>query len=149
MIDFFGNLELQGQDGVNSQHAAQALQDLAVVSYTSNIVVDGPPALSRVNHHWSFWGQAQKSKEKSSKQFEKSDKDDVNDGKILVDNNAAFQCAAIDHIKYYKSGWDAHSEEPLEYIKIFSDGCASQNKSRYVLNWCSQLCDHFGLECIV
>jgi hypothetical protein len=53
MIDFFANLELQGQDGVNSQHAAQASQDLAVVSYTSNIV-DGPPALSRVNHHWSF-----------------------------------------------------------------------------------------------
>ena len=52
-------------------------------------------------------------------------------------------------ITYYQSIWEGQTGQLLEFIEIFSDGCASQNKSRFVVSWVSRICDQFNLKGIV
>jgi hypothetical protein len=146
MIDFSANLPLQGQDGVNSQHPAQALQDVAIALFNSRRRVDG--SVFHTNHHWSFWGD--KLRKKRPQVGSKSSADtetEESDSYILIDNNAAFQCACIeDMITYYQAHWREDEDlrsHSLDYLEIYSDGCGDQNKSRTVARWLSDICDRY------
>ena len=76
-----------------------------------------------MNDHWSFWGKKETPH---------------------IDQNYIFSFTALKYLcSHYIENYG------VSCVNIFSDGCANQYKSRYIMNLQSNLCQELGMERII